>query len=66
MPRKNAQPNAVPAMIYARKQGGPRLYIGAVAADPTEDADALRARILSTPIGTWFDEVDLVVNMPRG
>jgi hypothetical protein len=53
-------------MIYARKQGGPRLYIGAVAADPTEDADALRARILSTPIGTWFDEVDLVVNMPRG
>jgi hypothetical protein len=53
------------ALVYARKQQGPRLYIGAQLVPVDADADEVRELVAKTPIGEWFDELDITVQNPR-
>lgn len=59
------EPKRVAAMVYASKAGGPRLYIGALAVDPEQSADEIRDSIAESPLGGWFDVLDVVVGNPQ-
>ena len=65
MPKSPNTATGRPVLVYARKQNGPRLYIGATITEGAEDPDALRARLLSTQIGNWFEELDIIVQSPH-
>ena len=56
--------NAAPpyAMVYASRQGGPRVYVGACIVSPGETDKALLERINALPFGEWFDESAVIVN----
>lgn len=64
MPKKKPDIQTAPALVYASKAGGPRLYIGATLVGLHDEEDAARSRIMSTTLGEWFDELDITIQRP--
>lgn len=50
------------AMVYASRQGGPRVYVGACIVNPGETDFQLMDRVKALPFGEWFDEMSVIVN----
>ena len=63
---KNGSAAAQPyAMLYGRRGGGPRMYLGADLIPDDLTNEEARELLTSRTLAEWFEEVEIVVNRPQ-